>query len=539
MTEPRPADESTAQPPVESTVIPPDSAAPEAASVAPPPEGTPAVAAIPADAAQPPAETEPAHTPQAAPALEPAAALESAPEPETAAAEPTAAAVPALRKPHWGRRLAVLGAVLVALALTLGLTYRFAGRTGPAIDRAPFDAAVANLAKAPVVHYQGTTFNGSTTWDIRVTSHGEDVGTITAEGDDAKLFTVAGTPYAQLSDDVASTVAEELGMPDSVFTGKWMASTRISTQPMFAQVLATLLTPAKLADQLRTALAGTWRFPTTADPATSMDGVPALLATTPLGDLYVTRDAPYRILHLAPPTPLTSTPAQPFPGLAPGGTAGTPQAPTTTTEPPATSGAHPAAYHRDSTADPVVNTGDTDFPAETADDVAATYSELESDVNDLAQNSVDSDIRFTIANNQPDVSCDQSGCTNTAHVTGEVVNGADSTITSGQVTARLTATDTVDDLPAGNCTTVATLALSGTSTISCTNPAAGPVITSELANRRSQAESQAYAQSAAQGGGEVSIPYEVDYGVEAYVLATAQVDVPALEKTLQAEQPGH
>src|SRR2546421_8286141 len=119
MTEPRPADNPAApteQPPVESAEIPPDSGVPETEAVAQPEESTqtptqePTQASTPQDT--PPAEVAEIPT-EAAPAEAlPESAVASAPVPPETDAE-TTGEIPVQRGPRWGRRLAVLGALVV------------------------------------------------------------------------------------------------------------------------------------------------------------------------------------------------------------------------------------------------------------------------------------------------------------------------------------------------------------------------------------------------------------------------------------------
>jgi hypothetical protein len=486
------------------TAQPDASALPE---MAPPPEAaTPPEALAPAETGAPP---------EAVPAV----------------ASPGATASPSRGS---GRPLLItLGALVLVLAVVAGLSVWLARPTGPALATDPFAEAVANLATAPAVHYQSSLDNGSTMLDVRVTSYGEMVGTITMDGDTASVLAVGGQTYLKMPDSDLSGL--DLPVPDAVLQNKWLTGSEITGDQLLGPVLARLMTPVRLSAKLHAALQQTWDYPATTAPGTTAGGVAALRVTTPIGDLYVTRNAPYRVLRLTPATPsATSRPdlSQLFhlPTTPPGGSTTNPSAPATPGSRTATPlPGRPAAYRVQTPSN--ADAGDTSFPDMTPDDVDGAYADLESDTKDLAGNSLDADIHFDLTG-QAQVACDPGGCTNTANVTTDVTTtGPDSTITSGQVAAELYATNTIDGLPAGACTATATLPLAGASSISCANPGAGPVFSSELAARKSQAQAEAEAEAAASGS--ASVPYEVDFETETFVTATAQINV---QQEIQDEQ---
>lgn len=449
--------------------------------------------------------------------------------PPTGSVPPT---IPRSRRRRGPRQMLAFGALTLVLALVSALAVWLAQPTGPALVTDPFTQAVANLAAAPAVHYDTSLDSGSTKLDVRVTSHAEIVGTISLDGQAASVLAVGGQTYLKLPSSALSGL--DLPVPSAVLDNKWLTGAKITSDQTLGPLLSRLIPPAVLAAKLRAALDKTWDYPTTADPGTTVNGIAALKATTPIGDLYVTRNAPARVLRLAPASQLPSLPdlgpGFGLPTVQPSDTTPSPTHPetpgTTTTVPSA--GVHTAAFRFDTPRS--ADTGDTTFPAMSPDDVDNTYNDLESDTNDLAKNSVDADVQFTL-NGQAQVNCGEAGCTNTANVTSDVSStGSNTTITGGQVTAELYATNTIDGEPAGECTNTVPLPLTGTSSISCDNPAAGPLFAAELATKKAQAQAQAEANA---NGGEANVPYEVDYTAQAFVTATAQVDV---QQEIQQEE---
>lgn len=454
---------------------------------------------------------------------------------------------PATDVPWWRRHVVVAGAAgALVLALVAGLTAWLAHPAPAEARRNPFDRAVANLAVAPSVRYQGSDADAS--WDVRVTNHGEAVGTVTVSGEAVPLLTVDGRTFLKPPNGAMLFTAP------SVPTGRWLTGPDITGDPTIGPVLGRLRTPEALANQLSIALSRAGALPSTTDPGTTVDGMPALMATTPAGDLYVTKNAPYRVLRLvgfgrtgpstgAPPVPrlpaLPGVPGVPvIPGLA--GSGQTPASPTPTGTVHGASaplpGVHPAAAPSATPNDPGANLGDlgsADFPEMTNADTDQLYQDLENGTGQLTD-AVDSNVRFTITGNV-NLQCGPGGCTVTANVNSQASAGAGATVT-GTVTAELTATVTVDGIDAGGCTSTASMPVNSAGSIGCSDGAAGAVFQSELNAKRAAAQAQANAQAAITGYAEV--PYEVDGYAEATVIASAQVDVQGDLQREKAEQQG-
>jgi restriction endonuclease fold toxin 9 of polymorphic toxin system len=392
------------------------------------------------------------------------------------------------------RFLLLYGAGLVAVLLLLG---GLAGALAlvrsqqQRADRAPFDIAVSNLAVAPAMEYRISTGAATPALDVRIGRHGEAVGTGTVNGQQFRYLTVGGKTFIQPPAGMLAGLAGS--SPAAALQGKWVTGGALGAATPGAATQ--LPSPIQLASRLQAALGRTSTFPAASDPGTTVDRVPALRASTPSGDLYITRNAPYRVLRLAP-------------GHAKN---------------------HNALFADRFAAQPDLSGGDSlDVASMSPDQVAGFYGDLVKDTGQLSS-AVDEDIQFQL-NGSADLSCSVGGCQVTAHVTANVTStNPRARITGGQVGAQLTGTVLVEGRPAGGCAAAATLPLNGAGQISCYDAAAGPVFAEVDAEKKQQALQQ----SQAEGGAPVQ--YTINSTGEAYVAAIAQVDVAVLVQTEQKE----
>jgi hypothetical protein len=421
------------------------------------------------------------------------------------------AATPAPR-PAARRRLSLVGGflvvallmgVIVGLRLSHGADLRAELRV--AAEREPFIAAVYALNSAPDVRYR-SEISGMGLVDVRVTSHDEMVGTITRDGRSYGLLRVAGRLYLK---PPASGLPSVMNKAEAAaLKGRWL--TGHAVRAILGPAPLRFLSPQQLARQLTTALEASSAFPPVGYPGIELNGVRVLAAKISMGVLYVTRDAPHRIVRLAP---------------APEGAirqtlSGEPGAPAiSVTEVADQSSAQ--------------NSGGTDFPAEQPDDTQRTENDLVDATRQLSS-AIDSDLQFDLQGNGQ-VSCGDGGCDVSVAVTNTAsVSKSDARIAGSNVRAELTASISVEGEPTDGCTSIGTLPLNGIGEMSCADPGAGAVFASVEAEKKAEAE----AQSKAENGAEV--PYYVHYNAQFYVFATAQVSVARLvqvEKQEAAQSP--
>jgi hypothetical protein len=443
-------------------------------------------------------------------------------------------------KPWRGdRRVLLLGSIaVVVLASVVGLIAWLAG-PAPEQNRDPFDQAVATLAAAPAVHYRSSALGGAMTSDVRLTSHEDAVGTITLDGQPFGVLTVGGKTFLKPPDGL---LPDQGTNSAAALKGKWITGRDITDGGTFAPILKQLLSPSKLAQKLGDALRETADFPTTDDPGTTVNGVPALKATTPAGDLYVAKNAPYRVLRLTPTGGsverlpklhgLPTLPSPPQMPSVPHSVSPSPLSPSTVRS-IAFKLDDASAQSRPSPTAPGEGggeaLGDTDFPSMSPEDVDNTFNDLQSATRQLS-NAVDKDIQFKLSGNVV-LNCSEAGCVVTGNVTNHVTSSAQrTTVTGGQVTAELTATVEIEGRSAGGCTSTGSLPLNGTGQISCRDSAAGAVFAAVTAEKKARAE----AESRAAGGRPV--PYTISGTGMAYVNATAQVNVEQEIQRLEQEK---
>ncbi|MGC0311641.1 hypothetical protein QBC98_000086 [Kitasatospora acidiphila] len=323
------------------------------------------------------------------------------------------------------------------------------GRTAtPQVDgRAPFAAALVDLALQPAVRYRWSA-DGSDQSELSVTAAGEALGSALVNGTSATTLRVGGTTYSLGGVD---------GQPD--LAGTWVAGAAPAetaggdTAPRVGQ------TPVTLANLLLQALdSDQTTLPSPDAASATVDGVPALTAVTPAGDLLISQARPYRLLEFAPSGPSPDTPQDAPP-------------------PPVGSATDQAVFRgpaalRASALAP--SAGAFTVSGLSAPDSAALRGKIRSDTGQLA-NAVDLGLQVRV-DGKPDVRCSSGGCQVTSHLTGVVPSDdeARQRLTGTQVTVLMTAAMTVDGAPAGACSTTEQLPLDGTRDISCFGAAARP-----------------------------------------------------------------
>ena len=415
--------------------------------------------------------------------------------------------------------------------LVVGLVVWQQTSSPAAPDRTPFYTAVNQLAATPALHYRSSTSGSPVDFDVRLTGDGESVGSISLAGQKFGLLTVGGKTYVKAPDGLlpGTSGSGSPGTTASALKDRWITG---SDAGALGSTSSQITTPGDLARRLLTALnAKDAVIPSAHDAGTTADGVPALRAVTSLGDVYITKKPPYRVLRIGPnasstsgrPTLPSLPPIPTLPSGMPSLPSGMPSLPSGL---PSLSGLSlsPARYVTLAGS----SLGTIDFPQLTQDDFKKLFQELETDTKQLAK-AVDSSIQFNLQGSA-DLKCGAGGCLVTATVSSDVSSSdPKATISGGKVEAMLNATVAIEGTPAGGCTATAQLPLNGTSEISCDDAGAGAVFSEENAEKKAIAEEE----SEAEGGGQV--PYTVSSSGQASVEAIAQVDVQELVEEEQSE----
>lgn len=400
------------------------------------------------------------------------------------------------------RRLSLVGGALV-IALVAGVIIGLSSNHGAhlrtklqvAAERKPFIAAVYALSAAPDVRYQ-SRISGVGLVDVRVTNHDEMVGTITQGGQSYGLLQVAGRLYLKPPPSGLPNVTNKA--ESEALKGRWL--TGHAVQAILGPIQPRFLSPHQLARQLATALETSSAFPPVGNPGIQLNGVHVLAAKTSLGVLYVTRDAPHRIVRLVP---ASDVPIQ--------------QTLSSVLDPPAASMAEVAAYQSDAP-----NADGTDFPPQQPGDAKRTENDLVNATEHLSD-AIDGDLQFNLQGNGQ-VNCGDGGCDVRVTVTNTISPGSpdDTKITGGSVQAEMIASLSIEGEPTDGCTSTDSLPLNGTGEISCADPGAGGVFASVEAEKKAEAEAESRAANGAK------VPYYIHYNSEFYVYATAQVNVAQL-----------
>lgn len=377
---------------------------------------------------------------------------------------------PPVRKPRWPLFAGIAGLVVVLLA---GLTTWLLWPSNA--GREPFEQALAGLSSAPAVRNSTSAVGGMIETDVKTTAYGETSGTMSFQGKKIEILVVGGKVFFKAPDGMLPGASAESSeeLKDRWITGE---------DELFGPVLQQFESPEKLAARLREALER-------ADEITegpNIRDVPALKASTPAGDLYVSKEAPHRLLRYSVKMP-----------------GGMPSLPGAGSRPPSGAGL-----------------GDSDVDALSPQETDAVYEELTSNTKKLT-GAVNTGVRFDM-DGAATVACSASGCTVTANVSSSA--SASGGKVTGQVNATMTANVTIGGRSAGSCRNSATLPMNGSGSISCVNGGAGSVFSAVEAEKKADAE----ARSRASGG--VPVQYQIESIASVSVLAEAigQVEITRL-----------
>ncbi|MFJ4183676.1 hypothetical protein [Kitasatospora sp. NPDC089509] len=380
----------------------------------------------------------------------------------------------------------------------------------PELNEVPFYQAVAALANQPVVHYAGNQAAGTTSWDIKATAGGEQLGTITIAGQQMAILKVGDRTYLKPPQSLLGGSSK--GSSATSLQGRWITG----DDRLTALLPQDLSAPPELARSLWQDLAATTAFPLPGAPTSTVDGVTALEVTTPGGVLDVSAGAPYRVLRFTP-TPGGGASTGGTPGGDPGTGSGSPSVAPADWSDRTLTGAVPAAD----------SSGQHSFSPMSPSDVGQLYSDLIDQTKQLAQ-AVDVGISFDF-NQTGNLQCSEASCTVTENVSSSTTSRRPANL-SGTVTATMTATLTVNGQAAGNCTQTAALPINGSGTLSCVDPGIAPVVQQIKAQKQAEADAEAKAT-----GHSVRIPYTLNNEASVQIEARAQVQAE-VDKAVQAEQ---
>jgi len=376
---------------------------------------------------------------------------------------------PPVRKPRWPLFAGIAGLVVVLLAgLTTWLLWP--SKAG----REPFEQALAGLSSAPAVRNSTSAVGGMIETDVKTTAYGETSGTMSFQGKKIEILVVGGKVFFKAPDGLLPGASAD---PAEELKDRWITG----EDELFGPVLQQFESPEKLATRLREALER-------ADEITegqSVRDVPALKASTPAGDLYVSKEAPHRLLRYS-----VKMPSMPGAGSLPQMPAG-------------------------------AGLGESDVDALSPAETVAVYENLMVNTQKLS-GAVDTGVRFDM-DGAATVACSASGCTVTANVSNSASATSGGKVT-GQVNATMTANVTIGGRSAGSCRNTATLPLNGSASISCVNGGAGGVFSAVEAEKKADAEER----SRASGG--VPVQYQIESIASVSVLAEAigQVEITRL-----------
>jgi len=406
--------------------------------------------------------------------------------------------VPAPRKPRRGKRIGLSTvAFATVLAVVAYLFWPFGGSEpapAPKMNVAPFYYAVAGLDDDSVIRYSGSSSEDGTSWDITVTSGGQETGTVTVDGEKIPALSVGGVTYVKPPESDLSLLSESSSIPVSDLDGRWLAGDTDVTD----RLPQGLKTPAELASALRSELMKTNAYPVVGKSTTSVDGRKALSVTVPDGVLYVTTAAPYLALRFSPKRTSTSD---------------------------STSAAADIALASDGSENPGLSgLAQTDLGTDTQAEADQAYGSLIAQTKTL-DNAPDVGVDTSYSQNG-DLSCTDSSCTVTEDVTTSTTSNQPATL-SGSVSAVMTATVTADGQAAGSCSATKTLPINGSGTIVCDDPEVAPVVAEIEEEKQEEADEE-----------EQDIEYDIDFEADVSIETVADVQAEVTEEVNdeQAEQ---
>lgn len=345
------------------------------------------------------------------------------------------------------RRIRVIAALAAVVVLTGVATSLWAPwRDEGAPRRAPFYLAISALSRTEMIHYSGFMPDTHDTWDLHVTSAGDELGVMTVRGGRDEVMTVGDTTYVKPPKD---RLAEYSGnAPTSDLAGTWLTGDGGVTE---ARPLG-LETPSKIAYELWRDLGTATDFPRVGAATARVRTTPALRVTLAHGVLYVSARAPYRVLRLT--TPSASASARP--------TVTTPQH-----TPPPTADAQGAE------ANTLGDFGWADFAEVSPAESDRIHTELVAQAGTLGS-AINTGVTFT-STSAPGLRCTDASCVLTERVTSSATT-AERRKLGGFVQTTMKALVTANGQAAGTCVATERLPVNGSGIISCLDEDAGPVI---------------------------------------------------------------
>ncbi|HEV2088232.1 MAG TPA: hypothetical protein VGR21_07970, partial [Cryptosporangiaceae bacterium] len=323
-----------------------------------------------------------------------------------------------------------------------------------------YEAANA-LAVLPAARYVGTstTPDGArVTVDARVTNEGSTLAAVTVAGRPARVLAKGNRLFVRA--DAAfwrgyGAPAAEVGQ----YARAWVRVPSDAFGVDFAQFLA----PSVIAEELDLAA---WSGDVRLGEATTVDGAPARGLVTPKLTAYVSTTGPARVVrvtrtsggYLATPEPFpTAALTGPQPQVVP---VDGPEAP------PVTSPGVPSRPD----VEPVEAPGGDDFSLDLSglpdEEIEALYREFLQRVNEL-RNSVDSQVRFSLAGNITLAPCSTRGCRANVTISNRVASGSPYLGVREPVRARITVSMTLDGRPIQNCVQERTMPANGSVSTQC------------------------------------------------------------------------
>ncbi|MFC0542285.1 hypothetical protein [Kutzneria chonburiensis] len=402
--------------------------------------------------------------------------------------------VPIVPRKRRSKKVILIAAAMVVL-LIAGVTTWLAWPP----DRSPFEQAVANLAAQPVANYTAELPDGSQ-FDGRVTTMGDAVGWLTADkatGIKFQFLLANGTMYLKLNGTYFPPGALQDAYNQTGLKDRWITGDVGELKELAKQNA----TPAAIAGKLRDEVARTEKLPEPSDDGTTINGVAVLKGDTPDGTLYVAKEQPYRVVRWIDKSTKKAAVAFTNPGnlLRLNG--------------------ERASY---------TGLGTADFKPVTANDVDQTYDEMETDVSQLG-NAINTSVQYTVNavdNLEHFDDCEAAGCQVVAHFT---TTTSPRTSPPAQTNVEMTASVTIDDVPAGSCTTTDKVATTGAVTMSCMDK--------DIHGGFTQANEAAKAKARAESGGSGYYAWFVYVRAKVHALALASVDTLAEGKRLESFRP--
>ncbi|GAB2562507.1 nucleic acid/nucleotide deaminase domain-containing protein [Nocardia heshunensis] len=332
-----------------------------------------------------------------------------------------------------------------------------------------------------------------------MTAEGETLGNATAPGQpQVDVLSVGGKTYVRPPNGSRLSDLPTGVSPTSV-AGKWVTGSELPAKLVPAEAQP----PHQLADRLMRALDRATAFPRIGASPIQVGADQAYEVATPDGTLAVSATTPYRVLRWIPRTTdqqtSTSTPVEPTAG-----------------------GGVNAVV--DQSQGPIVFTVMTPADREQAfNDVIAQTQTL--------TDAVDVGVQFNFQQSG-DLKCTNDSCTVSATVS-TVTTAAQGARLSGNVSAVMRASLTIDGQPSSGCSTTQTLPINGSSVMACVDGSVAPIIAGINARNQAKVDAQARAENR-----DITVDYPIDIRSHVDVQASAmvQAEIDRLVTTVRAEQ---